>query len=342
MFNIFRRPAGVVLFLYFLFGSTAHADECRLEQVASLDMTQAPQGLIVPVSIEGTTNSMIVDTGAPLSTVDPKVATELHLTTHRIRQGAMFTSGGQQFTDMAVIRQLQIGAMHAADLKFLVYPVRLSNGSEIAGLLGADFLRHYELDLDFGAHKLNLFSQSHCPGKVVYWPADAVAVVPMHVANSGHIIVPVTLEDHQFAAVFDTGAFGTILTLEAAENYFRLKPGSPEMPATSESSKSAAPFYKHMFKELTLEGITIKYPVVFMRSDLRKSGMSQWTETGSRLSSAGESGGVTDLILGMNELRHLHIFVSYKEQKLYITAASPAAPTKQTEIPASASEQKAN
>jgi hypothetical protein len=55
-----------------------------------------------------------------------------------------------------------------------------------------------------------------------------------------------------------------------------------------------------------------------------KHGMSQWTETGTRLSSAGESSGAADMILGMNELRHLHIFVSYKEQKLYVTAASPA------------------
>ena len=60
----------------------------------------------------------------------------------------MFTSRGQQFTEMANIRQLQIGTMHAANLKFLVYPARLSGTSGIAGLLGADFLRHYDVELE--------------------------------------------------------------------------------------------------------------------------------------------------------------------------------------------------
>jgi predicted aspartyl protease len=309
-------------FLLFCF-SAARAEDCRLEQIASLEMTQAPQGLVIPVSIEGIPKSMIVDTGAPLSTIDPRVAKDLQLVTHSIRQGAAFTAQGQQFTGLAVIRKLQIGNMHARDLKFLIYPARLSESSDIAGLLGADFLRHYDIDLDFGAHKLNLFSQNHCPGKVIYWPADSVAVVPMHVINTGHIVVPVTLDGSAFSAVFDTGAFGTILTLEAAESYFGLKPGSPETPIASAAS-AGAPFYKHVFRELSLEGIAIKNPTIFIRTDLMKHGMSQWTETGTRLSSAGESSGAADMILGMNELRHLHIFVSYKEQRLYVTAASPA------------------
>jgi len=303
-------------------------------------MTRAPQGLLVPVIIEGSAKSMIVDIGAPLSTIDPQVASELHLVTHRVRQGAMFTSRGQQFTEMANIRQLQIGTMHAADLKFLLYPARLSAGSDIAGLLGADFLRHYDIDLDFAARKLNLFSQNHCPGKVVYWRADAVAVVPMHVVDSGHIIVPLTLDGHAFSAVFDTGAFGTILTLEAAENYFGVKPGSPDTPQISDSAKGGAPYYKHVIRELTLEGIAIRNPAVYIRADLRRQGMSQWRETGTRVNSPDESGGETDLILGMNELQHLHIFVSYKEQKLYITTASNNASAKPADRPARSVEQK--
>jgi len=306
----------------------ALADECRLEEVASLDMTRSDDGLLVPVSIQGTPKMMIIDTGAPLSVVDPQAASDLKLITHDIFQGFMYTSSGQQFTKMAVIHGLDIGQMHASDVRVLVEPSRLSDDNRVAGLLGADFLRHYDIDLDFGANKLNLFSQNHCPGKVIYWTADAVAVVPMNVENSGHITVPATLDGHEFQALFDTGAFGTILSSEAAVNYFGLKPAAADTPQIG-ATQSGTPFFKHVFKTLGLEGITIANPTVFISEDVAKYAMSQSSHTGSMISSSATSEATSDLTLGMNELRHLHIFVSYKEEKLYITAASSTPPANQ-------------
>ncbi len=306
----------------------ARAEECRLERVASLAMTQAPPGLLVPVKINGHAKFMIVDTGAPLSAVDPQIASGLRLATRRIRQGTMFTSRGRSFTEMATIFELRMGTMRAADLKFLVYPKRLSGSGDIAGFLGADFLRHYDVEFDFRANRLNLFSQNHCPGKVIYWPADTVAVVPMRISGSGHIIVPVTLEGRALNALFDTGAFATILALETAEKEFGLTPGSPDTPEATSSPRSAVPYYEHVFRDLTLEGISIKNPTVFIRADLMRRGMAKWTSTGTRIGSAGTSGGATSLILGMNELRGLHILISYKEQKLYITSATRAGSAK--------------
>jgi predicted aspartyl protease len=318
-----RRLGAAVLFLFPL-SLAAQAEECRLEQVASLDMTQSDDGLLVPVSIQGTPKVMIIDTGAPISVVDPQAASELKLITHDIFQGIIYTSSGRQFTKMAVIHGLDIGQMHASDVRVLVEPGRLSDDSRVAGLLGADFLRHYDIDLDFGAHKLNLFSQNHCAGKVIYWPADAVAVVPMNVENSGHITVPVTLDGHEFQALFDTGAFGTIISREAAVNYFGIQPDSSDTPKAGASS-SGSPLFKHVFKSLALEGIAINNPTIYIHENEAKYAASQSSHTGSMLSSTGTSEGFGDMTLGMNELRHLHVFVSYKEEKLYITAASPPA-----------------
>ena len=36
-----------------------------------------------------------------------------------------------------------------------------------------------------------------------------------------------------------------------------------------------------------------------------------------------EENGKTDLTLGMRELRHLHIYIAYKEQKMYVSALVP-------------------
>ncbi|HEY1961693.1 MAG TPA: retropepsin-like aspartic protease, partial [Rhizomicrobium sp.] len=154
----------------------ARADQCHLARVASLDMTMWHGGLIIPTSIKGATKSMLVDTGAPLSSMDPQAVQDLQLATHTIRRNAMFDSDGREFREEAIIPTLQIGDMQATDVPVLVEPSRLSEDDTVAGLLGEDFLRHYEIELDFAAHKLNLLSQDHCPGQVIYWKADAVAV----------------------------------------------------------------------------------------------------------------------------------------------------------------------
>ena len=190
-------------------------------------------------------------------------------------------------------------------------------------MLGADLLKLYDLDIDFASQKLSLFSQDHCPGKVVYWPASAVSVIPIHVEYSGHIIVPVSLDAHPIDALLDTGASGTILSMEFAENNFKLAPGSAEMPKIGEAvGVLPVPVYQHTFSALDLEGISIHNPTLYIRGKSEKYTFTQSPHLGSRISDADERSGVTDLTLGTRELRHLHLYIAYKEQKLYITPAS--------------------
>src|SRR5215469_12530498 len=168
------------------FSSAANADDCKLGRVASLDFTE-DGAIVVPVSIEGTSVRMFVDTGGMASAVDPVVANNLHLAQRRIMEGRLYDGAGDPFTYIAQIHDLGLGETHASDLRFLVWPTPSFSKQELAGALGTDLLRNYDVDIDFAAHKLNLFSQDHCPGKVVYWASNNVAVVPMHVVNSGHI-----------------------------------------------------------------------------------------------------------------------------------------------------------
>lgn len=161
------------MFLAGLNALPAAADECKLVQLASLSVEQTPYGLLVPVSVEGSEQKMLLDTGSPLSVVDPKTAADLQLKTQRIFQGAIFNSSGEQFTGLAQVHDLKIGNMRTADVRMLIYPSRLTSDEHIAGLLGANFLHHYDLELDLAQNKLNLFEQDHCPGQVVYWKADA-------------------------------------------------------------------------------------------------------------------------------------------------------------------------
>jgi hypothetical protein len=127
-----------------------------------------------------------------------------------------------------------IGALRADSMDFVV-----TSGDEpfdkkqpdVAGILGPNLPQGYDTDLDFGAKKLNLISQNHCEGKVVYWPAQTVAVVPMRVSAEGNILIPVSLDGHPLTALLDTGSPDTILNLDVAEATFGLRPNTTELAA---------------------------------------------------------------------------------------------------------------
>jgi hypothetical protein len=333
------RSAGVLLaFAFFIaVGSIAKADDCKLQRIASLDFTENGS-IIVPVSLEGTSVRMALDIGAPLSAVDPIVAHNLHLVQRRIAQGFMYDIAGEPFTYIAVPHDLALGDMHASGVDLMVWPSPMGGGDgRIGGTLAADLLRRYDIDIDFASHKLSLFSQDHCPGKVVYWTSGDVAVAPMHVVNSGHIVVPVTLDGQPLDALLDTGSTFSFISLETASNKFHLMPASPDVTKMGDhEAPGAVPLYRHVFKSLDLDGIAIGNPAITMFENVGKSHLA--AHLGSRIADADESEGNTDFTLGLNELRHLHVYIAYKEQKLYISPASapsvapttsspPAAPT---------------
>src|SRR5262249_38061454 len=147
-----------------------------------------------------------------------------------------------------------LGNLHASNVDFMISrdnPFGEGN-KEIAGLLGADILSNYDVELDFGADKMTLLSPDHCPGKVIYWNPQAVAVVPIQVTRGGDIVFPVTLDGKPVNATLDTGASDTVVNLGFAESTFGIGPTSPDVKAidTLEHSHGSAVLRTH-FKTLT-------------------------------------------------------------------------------------------
>jgi hypothetical protein len=202
---------------------------------------------------------------------------------------------------------------------------------DAGGILAANLLHAYDVDFDFASKKFNLLSQKHCDGKVVYWPADAVAAIPITLDSDGHIIVPVTLDGHQLRAMVDSGATGSLLNLEEAKSYFGITPGSADTPVIgSLTGTKGSSTYKHRFSSLALEGLAIGNPTLALIPDLmhNRLGSDQGSSvaSGSRIRDPNASAGLGDMILGMDILHKLHVYIAYKEKMLYITPAAPAQP----------------
>jgi len=310
----------------------AHADTAcpPLTLITSVDMHIGDDGRVyVPAKIGNVQKSMLVDTGGFLTELTPAAVAELNLTARHTGIELIGVSG--DVTDVVTHAPFTIGNLHA-NMDFMVmasFHRFADDVSDAAGVIGPDHLRPYDADFDFAGKKFNMLSQDHCEGKVVYWPADAVAVVPITINSDWHIIVPVTVDGHQFKAILDTGATNTVLNLEIAKSAFSLHPGDAATP--EHGGLDGSPYsktYTHRFSSLSLEGIAVANPLIELIPDLMRNKRldpKDSLEGGTRLPDPSRTVGFGDMILGMDILHHLHVYIAYKEKKLYITPAT--APT---------------
>ncbi len=197
---------------------------------------------------------------------------------------------------------------------------------EFDGILGAEFLRNVDLDFDFAANKLNIVSQNHCEGKVVYWQAPALAILPMTINQNGGIAFRMEVDGKRVNAMLDTGASTTAMNLTTARQAFNIDVNGSDVEKVGELTGGGynASVYRRRFKSIAFEGVTINNPMVHLLPDLMSGQSPGAPQTGSLMR---PDRALPDVILGMSTLSQLHLYVAYKERKVYITAADPPAAT---------------
>jgi hypothetical protein len=150
-----------------------------------------------------------------------------------------------------------------------------------------------------------------------------VAIVPFRLDTSGHVSFPMTLDGKRVNAILDTGSTNTDLNLNIARRTFNVDVNAPDVERTGELKGGfTASVYRRKFKLLTVDGVTISEPMITLLPDLMST-TSEQRPTGSLVREI--ESGTPELILGMSVLSKLHVYVAYKERKVYITAVDPAA-----------------
>ena len=308
------RAACVLAVLAALPPGIARAENCALPKLINqVQMSRAGHGEVdlIPVTVNGTTENFIFDTGGFFSQIGPAAAASLHLP---VQTGGreLYDVRGTISRDEAVADSFTLGQVTLAHVALQLSPnVGAFDGSPIDGILALDMLSGADAELDFGSDTLKLFSADHCPGVGVTWKPPATAIVPIVLARN-HITVPVMLDGHEFQAVIDTGASDTALTETAAKRIFGLTPGDANTQRYGElNGDPALPTYIHWFKALTFGQVSVGEPGVLVIPDDK--------------SRARQDLAIPDLILGMDVLRNLHIYLAMDERKMYVTPASQTA-----------------
>src|SRR4051812_7932900 len=174
----------------------ALAAECKtLGIVESLDLQRLPSGRpAITAKIAGSPRTMLIDTGGAYSAVTQQTVQDLKLTEMRNPGGRGIRGINGVVTDMlARLPLIEMGSLRQENALYYILPannVANSRAGEFDGILSGELLKQYDADFDFASHKLNLFSQDHCAGNVVYWKSPIVAVVPFSLDDGNHITFP--------------------------------------------------------------------------------------------------------------------------------------------------------
>lgn len=304
------------------FASTAQAaEDCTLKQLASLPISVLPDGdMAVPVTIAGTERKFKIGIDAPFSAILGKFADEKGSKSLSMPFGIKPVVEDQKVTLQVKVPDIRVGSLHGTDFAMLRYENNTTGDSDAVGVLGLDFLANADLELDLRNNKLNLFSQDHCEGQVVYW-AKAYAAVPFTKDESGHFAAEMQLDGKPVTVDLDAAMGDARMGAATVKRIFGLDEQSPDFKRVT-TPPGWQPQYSYPFKSLSIDGIAIGNPKITIESaigDCRPK--TQYKGSGPY-----RCYGMADVRLRSTELRALHLFIAFKEKMLYVTAADAKLP----------------
>ncbi len=314
----------------------ALAQDCKPLQMlgsADLDVVNGAAA-IVHVTINGKPAKMMLGTAGGTTRFTPEGAAALELTPIANSRVILINSKSKSSESYVVIDDLSVGGAHIAHSQFMISPGNQASGSDTVGVMGADLLSHFDVELDFAAGKMNLFAQDHCPGKVIYWKHAAVSVVPLSefqpTANDSRtgyqgylkrfeqMWVPVTLDGKAIPAQISTGGVSNMFS-DTALAAFGIDANSPG----SEPAANALPSdsFHHKFSALVFDGVTVTNPRFMVYPFHPADYTRRIRRTDTRLARL-DDGRPAFVMVGMDILTKLHLFASFGEHRLFITEAS--------------------
>jgi len=190
------------LFSFFLaltvFPFKAHAD-CRIEPQAMLALNFDGFLPTVTVRINGHKVIMGIDTGAQATILTPQAVRALHLP----------PAPALKHIKMVRVETFDFAGVRRENLSLPVVsiPVHRLPNRNIAGLIGANLLAHYDIDYNPPLHRISLYETGTCSTIRPPWRGHYTAI-PAIITRSHRMAIHVRLNGHALTAIIDTGSSG--------------------------------------------------------------------------------------------------------------------------------------
>jgi predicted aspartyl protease len=250
----------------------------------------------VEVLINGGRASMVLDTGAERSLLTPEAAKRLGVTDRYDFSRNVAGIGAVSRGGDARLRSLSIGGATIADPRILVTPIPLPGAD---GLLGADLLGDFDLDLDGPRRQLTLYDRTECEDLSPPWPGRHLTLETTRSLDR-HPFFPVQVGGHALDATIDTGAQRTTMSGAAAAQAGTppsMLAGDPAATARGTGGETLGAVL-HQFHSFLIGGDPFEGPVLVV--------------PGIRLPR--ESG----ILIGLDYLLTRRIWLSYRSRRIFI------------------------
>jgi clan AA aspartic protease (TIGR02281 family) len=259
---------------------------------------------IVTLFANGAAVTLLLDTGAQTTILTPAAAQRIGAKHPRIEfQRQMSGIAGSLQTGEAELRNFSIGGVAIPWRRVRVGQLGVANAFAVPidGVLGADSLSSFDVDLDLPGHRMVLYQRQTCPNTAPAWsePYDRIAASR---SVGDHLFFPVQLDGRQVAAIIDTGAQLTVLSAQAAAALGLTAPVLARDRAILVHGAVAEELsaHVHRFAKLRIGTELIRNVDVAV--------------TNLRLSDA-------DLVLGVDFLKPRRMWLSYGSQQIFLSRA---------------------
>jgi clan AA aspartic protease (TIGR02281 family) len=297
-------------------------DDCQLKRYGTVTFEVAPNGHIyVPATVAGVTTRLLLDTGAYWSSVSSALVKAKGLLVKKSHFLELVDLAGKKQDQLAVVPSVQIGNSRFGETEMFVDTSQPDVSiEEEGGVIGQNLLNQIDLEIDNAGKKISFFSQDHCPGVGVYWADEAVTLkvkkAPIEKqlgsrlkpkVDARNVIDPPAVEaevnGETVQLLFDTGATHTVIDFGLAQRRFGITKKTPGiLPAGKiyTAGGVALDAYRATLKTLTVSGISFENVPVYL---------------------AEFEGDGPHVLLGMSQLKHLRLYIAYKEGLIHVTAA---------------------
>ena len=271
---------------------------CTLQKRVEVPLRSARNFILATVSLNGRDATMVVDTGAEATTLTPAMVAQLHLPPDGHGSVLRGVSGNVRSANAKLHRLALGGMILSADHSVGVgdMPPFPNVHPAVAGLLGADVLARYEVELDVPGGRMALYSVYGCAG---YTPWPGSAATPLQRTPTGLAFVAAQVDGRHVRALLDTGARTTLLTRRTA-----MALGVSEATLAADTSHDGVGiglgrivFRQHRFAEIGVAG------------DLERDMPANIAE----LNLPG-----VDMLLGADYLDARHAWISYSTGRLFL------------------------
>lgn len=208
--------------------------ECVLAKLADLPVTMLGLRPTIPVKIDGNDARLLVDSGGFFSLLSPGAAAQFNLRLRDLPRG-MDVRGinGSVKASLTTAKSLMLAGQTLPNVDFIVGG---TSETGIAGTLGANVLGANDIEYDLPDGMIRLFRPKGCSNtNFAYWAGKKpYSVLQLESGGPTHwIVASVVLNGRKMKALFDTGAAGSYLTLQAAAR-LGVKPGDPGVTPAGE------------------------------------------------------------------------------------------------------------